>query len=485
MVWLTSVLTILTVVLSPPVSQAADYWGRKWFIVFLSAMGFVGCIIVSRADSIGMAIGGLTVSGFSYGCQPLIHAVVSEVLPRKYRSYAQATTNMSIALGAILTLLIGGALTRNYNAVGFRTFYYITAAVYAVTTIGVGLLYNPPPRELQIKLSFHEKIRRLDWIGFALLTIGLVLFCLGLSWAQNPYPWSSAHVLANFLIGVAVTAGLIVYEWRFKRDGMFHHGLFRDRNFPIALLCVFCEGIAFFCANNYFAFEVTTFYTTDSLMVGLHYTVAFYAFFISAVFAGWYCWKTKSLRLPTCFAFVLFLIFYILMATANKNTPEANIWAYPLFLGSGLGIALTALMVAAQFSTLPELIAIASGLMISVRSLGGTVGLAIYNAIFNSAMSQHVASNIAAATLPLGLPETSLGALIGALVAHNATALAEIPGADLDIIEAGNEALLDAFTVAFRHVWIAAGAFALLAVIGEYYSKHRPMCCIHLKTNHI
>lgn len=155
------------------------------------------------------------------------------------------------------------------------------------------------------------------------------------------------------------------------------------------------------------------------------------------------------------------------MATANKNTPEANIWAYPLFLGAGLGIALTALMVAAQFSTLPELIAIASGLMIAVRALGGTVGLAIYNAIFNSAMSQNVASKIAAATLPLGLPETSLGPLIGALIAHNATALAEIPGADPDIIEAGNEALLDAFTIAFRNVWIAAGAFALLAIIGE------------------
>lgn len=476
MVWLTSVLGILTVVLSPPVSQAADYWGRKWFLVGLSAMGCVGCIVVSRANSIGMAIAGLTVSGFSYGCQPLIHAVVSEVLPRKYRSYAQATTNMSISLGAICALLAGGALTRN-NPAGFRTYWYITAAVYAATALTVGLLYNPPPRELQVRLNFREKVHRLDWIGFALLAAGLVLFCLGLSWAQNPYPWTSANVLATFLVGVAVTTALIVYQWRFRRDGMFHHGLFRDRNFPIALLGVFCEGITFYCSNNYFAFEVSLFYTTDSLAVGLHYSIAFYAFFTFAALAGVYCWKTKSLRLPTFVAFGFFLIFNILMATANQKTPEANIWAYPLFLGAGLGIALTTLMTAAHFSTPPELIALASGLMISVRSLGGTVGLAIYNAIFHAALTQNLASKIAAATLPLGLPQSSLGPLIGALSANNATALAEIPGVNPAIIGAGAGALLDAFSIAFRKVWITAGAFAFVALV----SKHHPPTPCHLR----
>ncbi|KAK5043501.1 hypothetical protein LTR84_011943 [Exophiala bonariae] len=450
MVWLTSVLGIMTVVLSPPVSQAADYWGRKWFLVGLTIMGCVGSIVVSRADSIGMVIAGLAVSGFSYGCQPLIHAVISEVLPRKYRSYAQATANMSIALGAICALLVGGALIQNPTAEGFRTYWYITAGVYAATALGVGLLYNPPPRELQMNLTLGQKVRRLDWIGFALLAIGLVLFCLGLSWAQNPYPWKSFNVLATFLVGLVFTAGLIIYEWRFRGD---------------AMICIFCEGITFYCANNYFAFEVSLFYTTNPLSVGLHYSITFFAFLSSALAAGVYCWKTKSLRLPTCFAFGLILVFNILVATANKNTAVRNIWAYPLFLGAGLGIALTALMVAAQFSTPAEHIAIASGLMISVRSLGGTIGLAIYNAIFNDSLSRNLASKIAAATLPLGLPDTSLGPFIGALAANNITALGEITRGNTTIIGAGASALLDAYAVAFRNVWIAAGAFAALAVL--------------------
>src|SRR5256885_16420108 len=32
-----------------------------------------------------------------------------------------------------------------------------------------------------------------------------------------------SHVLATFLIGIVVSLALIIYEWRFKSDGMFHH----------------------------------------------------------------------------------------------------------------------------------------------------------------------------------------------------------------------------------------------------------------------
>jgi MFS family permease len=94
------------VILSPPVSQAADYWGRKWFTVILTALGCVGSIVISRANSIGMALAGFIITGLSYGAQPLLHAVSSEVLPRKYRSYGQASVNVSASMGAIVGLYV-------------------------------------------------------------------------------------------------------------------------------------------------------------------------------------------------------------------------------------------------------------------------------------------------------------------------------------------------------------------------------------------
>lgn len=42
--WLSTALTIFTLSFNPPLSQAADYWGRKWIILTTAVGGFVGSI---------------------------------------------------------------------------------------------------------------------------------------------------------------------------------------------------------------------------------------------------------------------------------------------------------------------------------------------------------------------------------------------------------------------------------------------------------
>jgi MFS family permease len=273
-IWITSSVTIATVVLSPPVSQAADYWGRRWFLIILTGCGAVGSIIIARANGMPMVIGGSIIAGLSTGAQPLLHAVASEVIPRRYRTFAQAILNGSSALGGFVALLAGGALTKN-DASGFRNYFYFTTGAYVLATVLCALLYVPPPKKSQLEFTTREKLGKLDWVGYFLLTLGLVLFCVGLSWSQNPYPWSDPHVSATFVIGVAALVGLVFYEWKIKKDGMLHHSLFTtgNQNFPISLLCIFIEGLAFFAGNNYFAFEASVLYETNSVRTGLRYGV--------------------------------------------------------------------------------------------------------------------------------------------------------------------------------------------------------------------
>ncbi|CAL5866471.1 uncharacterized protein PFLUO_LOCUS679 [Penicillium psychrofluorescens] len=122
-------------------------------------------------------------------------------------------------------------------------------------------------------------------------------------------------------------------------------------------------------------------------------------------------------------------------------------------------------MVAAQLDTPPELISTTSGLMTAVRSLGASIGLAINNAIINSTLSKNLVPKVAAATLPLGLPQASLPALITALLADNSSALQSIPGVTPAVAIAALAALKDAYGVAFRNAWITAACFVLVAVI--------------------
>ena len=249
----------------PIVAQTADYWGRKYFLVAATILGAVGSIVAARADSYATFITGMTILGFEFGALPLLHTIPSEILPRRGRAPAQATLMISNAFGMILGLLLAGLFGRDKDMEGFRKYYYICSALFAVATIIVFFVYNPPPTPLQSSLSLRQKLASLDWVGYILLAFSLVLVCMGLTWSQNPYGWSDPHPSVPFTIGVTLAIGLAVYETKFKKDGMFHHGLFtgKDWNFSIAILAVFCEGVAFFAAAVYFPYQVSA--TTSGL----------------------------------------------------------------------------------------------------------------------------------------------------------------------------------------------------------------------------
>lgn len=464
--WFSQAIAIFTVVLSPMVSQMSDVFGRKWPLTFGLLCGFAGSIVASRAQSTGTVIAGFCVIGICFGAQPLLHAVASEVLPRKQRPQAQAAINITAGLGAFGAICMGGALLRTNNLANYRIYLYVAAAIFLVAALGIGLLFNPLPREEQITMTTGEKLRRLDLVGYALFTPGIVLFSVALSWSRNPYPWSDARIIATFVIGVVSLIAFGIYEWRFKKDGVLHHDLFHDRNFLWALILIFVEGLVFFTANSYFAFEVSTFTQEDLLIAGLHFGMAFLSAMLFAFLAGIYSSKRKALGMPLVVGFVFLLIFNVCLAATAGYNPGKAFWAFGVILGMGLGIILPLTMVVAQLCTPPSLISSASALIIAVRSLGGTVGLAINTAIFNSALSTEIPSKIAAAALPLGLPPTSLGMFIGGLTTHNETILAHVPGATPQIIGAGANALVRAFGVGFRNCWIAASCFGVIAVIG-------------------
>jgi MFS family permease len=467
--WLSQSITILTVVLSPPMSQCADLWGRKWPIAFAMLCGCVGSIVASRAQSMGTVIAGYCITGICFGAQPLLHAVVSEVLPRKQRPLAQGAVNATAGLGGFLGVMMGGALLRHNDLDNYRIYLYVVAAIFFVAAAGIVVGYNPPPRDLQLSLSNGEKLRSLHWISYLLFTPGLVLFCIALSWSRNPYPWSNSRIIAPFVIGVLLIIAFIIYEWRFTKTGMLNHDLFLDRNFPIALVTIFCEGVAFFTANTYFAFEVSLFTGKDLLNAGLPFAVTFLAGVVVAWLAGIYSTKFKALRLPIIVGYLCLTSFFAAMAgTYTQRNLDASFYGLGVILGFGTGIILPIVMVAAQLATNAALISTASALVIAIRSLGGTVGLAINNAIFNSDLSTQIPKKIAAATLPLGLPPSSLGQLIGGLASNDPAALAHIPGATPQIIGAGAQALIEAYAIGFRDCYIAAACFSALSILGMF-----------------
>lgn len=195
--------------------------------------------MLSRAISMDMAIAGNILASMSTASQPLLFAVASEILPRRYRPAAQAGINAIFALGGIAALLVGAACVRDYHE-GWRVVRYINTGLFASAGLITSLFYNPPPRILQVTLTLREKLNQLDFVGICVLPIGVTLFVMGLTWSDNPFSWDNAHILGPFILGCVLLIGLVIYEVWFNKTDLFHRDLFsHDRNFAIALFAIF------------------------------------------------------------------------------------------------------------------------------------------------------------------------------------------------------------------------------------------------------
>lgn len=329
-------------------------------------------------------------------------------------------------------------------------------------------LYNPPPRELQRALTQREKLARLDWTGYALFVPGLVSFCFALTSSTGIYPWKSARIIAPITIGAIMLIAFVIYEWRFTNEGMLHHAVFGyGRNFPIIFGLFFVEGLLFYATNSYYSYEIASVFGKPLFISGAYYSVGWAVLIVVTQLTGVYCAKTTTVRGPLVVAFLAFATYRALMA-AVKVDQATNALGYVVLFGVGIGISLNALTTTAQLSSPKELISIATGLVIGVRSVGGTVGLAIFSAIFSSTQNDEVPKKVGKAVSSFAaFDPKDIPTLLAAITSEDPEAPTRIPGVTPKLLAAVGSALQHARIDSFRNIWIAAAALAAVAAIGE------------------
>jgi hypothetical protein len=134
-------------------------------------------------------------------------------------------------------------------------------------------------------------------------------------------------------------------------------------------------------------------------------------------------------------------------------------------VGFGYGVPLILIIVGVQLSTPHHLIATATAVVTSGRTMGATVITAISSAALTSRLNDYIPSYIASAALAAGLPPSSVSEFVGALAEKNTAALLSVPNINATIIAAGEAAASQAFADAIRVVFIIGAALGTLSCI--------------------
>lgn len=145
----------------------------------------------------------------------------------------------------------------------------------------------------------------------------------------------------------------------------------------------------------------------------------------------------------------------------TKNMGIAFTILGPFFVGF---IELASLALAPLFCKAAD-IGLASGLLASIRSAGGSIAVAVYSTILTNRLATTVPSAVTKAATEAGLPASKVPQLLAAIDAGSLDTYSSA------VVTAVGGALPSAYAAAFKTVYLASIGFGAIAIIGSLLSK--------------
>jgi EmrB/QacA subfamily drug resistance transporter len=367
-------LTLASLLLTAGV--LADRYGRRLLFAIGLAIFTVGSLLCGLAQTPLMLI--LSRSGQGIG-GAIMFATSLALLGNSFRGKDRgvalgawgAITGVAVSLGPIL----GGIITSGISWRGiFLVNVPIGVAALAITWWRVDESRAPRPG-------------RPDWIGFVLLTTGLVGLVYGLIRASES-SWGNAGVAISLVVGGTLLAGFVIAEAT-VRNPMFDLSLFRVPTFDGGLIAAFCMNGSLFSMLLYLVLYLQDALGYSALQTGLRLLLISGPTLVTATVAG-----RLSERVPVRWLIGPGLILVgaglLLMAGLSGTSSWTHLIPGFIISGAGAGFVNPPLAATAIGVVEPERAGMASGVNTTFRQIGIAVSIAALGTIFSASLRHHL-----------------------------------------------------------------------------------------------
>ncbi|KAH7029838.1 fungal trichothecene efflux pump [Microdochium trichocladiopsis] len=448
--------------------RLSDLFGRRWFFIGGNIIALLGIIVCASAQNVNSLIIGSAVYGLGETVQLSFNVALGELVPRKYRPAVLSAIFASNAPIASFGPLIARKFIST-PSLGWRWCYYINIICCGLAIICLYMFYHPPTFELlHERKTKRQLMKELDYVGLFLWTAGLTLFLMGVSLGGTIYPWKSAAPITTILLGVALIAGLVVWEMKANlRYPAIPIKFFGNRGFMALVCCATVASMFYYSAVLIWPQQIQALFTSDINYAGwLSCTVAS-STALGQIVAGFVIKWVGNVRywiIFSSFAMVGFVAALAALTPASKDLGVALTMLGPFFVGI---IELLSLALAPLFCD-PADIGLASGLLASIRSAGGSVAVAVYSSVLANRVAIEIPNAVIPAVINAGFPADKAPALASAVVAKS---YATFPGVNSAVTAAIASVLPSAYAAAFKVVYLVSLAFGAIALAGSLISK--------------
>lgn len=365
------------------VGQLLSVFKSKW--VLLGSIFFfeLGSLLCALANSMTMLIAARAIQGIgASGMFVSIVAIIAVVTKVEKRAAFMAGFGFVFVISSVIGPLLGGVFTEHLS---WRWCFWINLPFGGVAVAAVVFLLpaHEPIRRVNAPKTLRDTLRRMDWIGSALVMLFVVCILLALQWGGNKYAWNNWRIPVLFTLGGLLAIAFFAWEWYFGEDALIPPELMTNRTIISASGAIFMLMMSMLGGT----YQLPLFYQAtrnhSAQQSGID-IIPFMIIVCMGIFvSGGFVTKTGRYYPFFIIGPPISAVGFGLLFTIDQSTSNAKIIGYQLLAGFGIGLTFQNLIMStqAEYATRPHLIPQATGIVSFFQLTGAAIGIGLVNTV--------------------------------------------------------------------------------------------------------
>ena len=369
--WVVTAYLLTSTIVVPLYGKFGDLYGRKIVLQAAIVIFLVGSALCGVAQNMEQLIALRALQGIGGGGLMVVTmAAIGDVIPPAQRGKYQGMFGGVFGLATVIGPLLGGFLVEHLS---WRWIFYINLPLGALALAVIGAVFKP--RTAHVK---HV----IDYMGAGWLAAALTCLILFTSEGGSLLPWNSPQLWLTLVLGMVAVAGFI-HEEQHAVEPIMPLELFRDRTFVLSSLIGFIVGVSLFGSVTFLPLYLQVVKGSTPSQAGMQMLPMMGGVLLMSVVTGRIISKIGKYRMFPIAGTALVAVAMMLLARLEIGTPIHRMYLYMGVLGCGLGMVMQVLILAVQNAVAFRHMGVATSGATLFRSIGGSVGVAAFGAVFS------------------------------------------------------------------------------------------------------
>nr|WP_231703850.1 MDR family MFS transporter [Arthrobacter sp. zg-Y179] len=389
--WVVTAALLANAVSTPIWGKLADLFNKK-LLVQLSIVIFVaGSVLAGFAHSMELLLTARVIQGLGMGgLTALAQAIIGSIIPPRERGRYSGYMGAVMAVATAGGPLLGGFIVDSPLGWRWTFFLCVPLAVVALFLLQVTL-----------HLQHVRRPAKIDWLGSILLTAGVSLLLIWVSFAGKPdyYEWWSWETAAMVGGSVILLALLVLVESKVA-EPIIPLKIISQRTTALAIVASVAVGIAMFGSTTFLGqyFQLARGFTPTE--AGLLMLPMIAGNLLGSVGSGLLITRFGKWKRFLIIGTVLVILGTALAGFINHETDMILVSLFIFILGVGMGLLMQNLVLAVQNTVKVSDVGSASASVAFFRTVGGAIGVSVLGAVLSSSVSRRVTEELDKAGMP-------------------------------------------------------------------------------------